>query len=126
MSIATMSARVHAMTPEDELTGSMTKERVSLLVRYAGGHQFMEKGTSKAQFWLGYMLDTEVPFKEFDHLCHAASTAQMVEEADLEFWYDTPNTGADRARLQADADDIFTNCVEALTTALCTQLGVTA
>lgn len=125
MSIATMAARTHAMTPQDELIGSMTRERVSLLARYAGGHRFLEDGTP-ARLWLAHALETDVPYKEFDRLCHAANTAVMIEECDLELWYDTPNTDADRARLQADADDIFTNCVEALTTVLCAQLGVTA
>jgi hypothetical protein len=126
VSIATLSAKTNAMIPEDELIGSLTRERVSLLVRYAGGRAFLETGFTPARLWLAHMLDTEIPVNAFEALCQAGTTAAMMEDLDLELWYDTPNTDADRARLQADADDIFTHCVENLTTLLCTQLGITA
>jgi hypothetical protein len=121
-----MSARVHAMTPEDELIGSMTWERVSLLVRYTGGHKFLEVGFKPAQLWLAHMLDTEVPFREYDELIAAYSSAGLVEDADLELWFEVGNNDYNRARLLADAERTIDNCVEALTTVLCAQLGITA
>lgn len=124
MSIATMAAKTHAMTPEDELIGSLTRERVSLVVRYTGGHKFLEDGFEGARYWLAHMLDTEVPFKEFDRLCAAFNTAGMIEDADLMYWFDTPNTEANRANFTHGADRTITNCVNDLTTLLCTQLGI--
>lgn len=126
MSIATMSRKVHEMTPEDELIGSMTKERIALLVRYTGGQKFPEDGYAPARHWLAHMLDTEVPEREFDALCAAFSTAGMMEDADLELWFDLPNTEANRERMLAEAEETIVNTVEALTTALCIQLEVTA
>lgn len=126
MSIATMAAKTHAMTPEDELIGSMTRERVSLLVRYTGAHKFLEDGYLPAKLWLAHMLDTEVPESAYDTLIAAFTTANMMEDVDLELWYDLPNTEANRERLQKQADEVVTNCVEALTTLLCTQLGLPA
>lgn len=121
-----MAAKTRALTPEDELIGSMTRERVSLLVRYAGGHKFLEVGFTPAQHWLAHMLDTEVPGEAYDDLIAAFTSATMIEDDDLELWYDIPNTEANRERMQKQADEAATNCVEALTTLLCTQLGVTA
>jgi hypothetical protein len=126
MSIATLSARVHAMTPEDELIGSMTRERVALLVRYTGGHKFLEVGFTPAQLWLAHMLDTEVPSEGFDYLIGAFTSATMIEDADLELWFDLPNTEAQREALLRAAEETIDNCVENLTTLLCTQLGITA
>jgi hypothetical protein len=124
MSIATMAARVHAMTPEDELIGSMTRERVSLLVRYTGGHKFLEVGFTPAQLWLAHMLDTEVPAREYDDLIAAFTSANMVEEADLDLWFDMDNSEATRGVLQRQADYAVDVCVMNLTNLLCTQLGV--
>ena len=124
MSIATMSIKTHAMTTEDELIGSLTRERVSLLVRYTGAHKFLEVGQTPAQLWLAHMLDTEVPYGAFDQLCHAATSVGMIEEADLEWWFDSPNTDANREAIMRGAEQALDNCVEHLTTLLCTQLGV--
>lgn len=126
MSIATMAAKTHAMTPEDDLIGSLTRERVSLLVRYTGGRKFPEDGYLPAKLWLAHMLDTEVPEQGYSDLIAAFVTATMMEDLDLELWYDIKATEANREQLQKQADEVATNCVEALATLLCTQLGVTA
>jgi hypothetical protein len=126
MSIATMALKTRALTPEDELIGSMTRERVSLLVRYTGGHKYLEVGPTAAQHWLAHMLDTDVPNNEYEALIAAFTMAANTEEIDLELWYDMANTDGNRAYLQQQADEVANNCVEALTTVLCTQLGVQA
>jgi hypothetical protein len=72
------------------------------------------------------MLDTEVPLNEYDTLIAAFTMAGSMDEIDLELWYDMVNTDANRAYLQQQADEVANNCVEALTTVLCAQLGITA
>jgi hypothetical protein len=124
MSIATMSARVHALTPPDELIGSLTKERVELAVRYAGAQSL--EGTEEARHWLGYALGTDVPAVTFAGLAQAFENREQLEECDLEFWYDLAHTEANLAAMKAKADCNIDYCVRHLTAILCTQLGVTA
>jgi len=124
MSIATLSARVHAMTPQDELIGSLTKERIALAVRYAGAQSVEDPG--EAHRWLAYALGTEVPNYLFMKVALAYEQRERLEDCDLEFWYEMPSTASNRERLQANADKAIEFEVARLTTRLCTQLGVTA
>jgi hypothetical protein len=123
MSIATMSARVHALTPQDELIGSLTQERIELAVRYAGGQSL--EGIEEAKHWLAYALGTDVPLP-FYSLATAFDQREQLEDCDLEFWYELRNTEANRAAMQAKADYSIDYCVRHLTAILCAQLGVTA
>jgi hypothetical protein len=118
-----MSARVHALTPQDELIGSLTQERIALAVRYAGGQAL--EGTEEAKHWLAYALGTDVPLP-FYTLATAVERREQLEDCDLEFWYDIANTEANRAAMQAKADYSIDYCVRQLAAILCTQLGVTA
>lgn len=124
MSISTMSARVHQLTPQDELIGSLTKERVQLAVRYAGANAVED--TDKARRWLAYALDTDIPYFVFLKLSVAYEQREQLEDCDLEFWYELPATEANRAHLQEQADKAIEFEVDRLATRLCTQLGVTA
>ena len=124
MSIATLSAKVQELIPADELIGSLTKERVGLMVRYAGAMS-MDRG-GEARLWLAYALGTEIPEHDFVQLAMAVQQAQETETVDLEFWYDVANTPENRAQLQHGADMTIDHCVILLTNRLCTQLGVTA
>ena len=121
MSIATMSARVHAMTPQDELIGSLTKERITLAVRYAGSQAV--ESTEEAKHWLAYALNTDIPLS-FHTLASAFERREQLEDCDLEFWYD--ETEDQRERLQVKADASIDYCVNYLTNQLCSQLGITA
>jgi hypothetical protein len=123
MSIATMSARVHALTPQDELIGSLTKERIELAVRYAGAQAI--EGISEARHWLAYALTTDIPLSFFS-LASAFEKREQLEDCDLEFWYELANTEANRAAMQAKADYSIDYCVRHLTAILCTQLGLAA
>lgn len=123
MSIATLSRTTRALTPEDELIGSLTRERVSLTVRYAGTKSL--EGVSEAKHWLAYALNTDVPLS-FHTLAQAVENREQLEDCDLEFWYDMKNTAINRQLLQANADESVNYCVNHLTALLCTQLGVTA
>jgi hypothetical protein len=123
MSIATMSARVHALTPQDELIGSLTKERIELAVRYAGAQSL--EGTEEAKHWLAYALGTDVPLA-FYTLATAFERRDQLEDCDLEFWYELANTEANRAAMQAKAEYSIDYCVRHLSAVLCTQLGVAA
>jgi hypothetical protein len=124
MSIATMSARVHAMTPQDELIGSLTKERIELAVRYAGAQSL--EGITEARHWLGYALGTDVLAVTFAGLAQAFENREQLEDCDLDFWYDIANTEANRAAMKVKAEYSIDYCVRHLSTILCTQLGVTA
>jgi hypothetical protein len=123
MSIATMSARVHALIPQDELIGSLTKERIELAVRYAGGQSL--EGTEEAKHWLAYALGTDVPLP-FYSLAAAFERREQLEDCDLEFWYELANTEANRAAMQAKAEYSIDYCVRHLTAILSHDLGVTA
>jgi hypothetical protein len=109
------------MTPEDELIGSLTRERVSLLVRYAGSQSL--EGIEAARHWLAFALTTDIPLS-FHTLAAAFDRREQLEDCDLEFWYD--ETEDQRERLQAKADASIDYCVNYLTNQLCSQLGITA
>jgi len=123
MSIATLSRRIQELTPEDELIGSLTRERIALAVRYAGGQA--SEGIQEARHWLAYALGTDIPVS-FSTLAAAYERREQLEDCDLEFWYDTTNTEYNRIALQLRADNSIDYCVKHLTTLLCTQLGVTS
>lgn len=123
MSIATMSRRVHDMTPTDELIGSLTKERVGLMVRYAGA-MALEEGQSAGRHWLAYALDTDVPEHDYTQMHYAFLQAHETETVDLEHWYDIANTDENRAQIQRGADMTIDHCVILLTNRLATQLQV--
>ena len=118
-----MSARVHAMTPQDELIGSLTKERITLAVRYAGAQSL--EGTEEAKHWLGYALNTDIPLP-FHTLATAFEKREQLEDCDLEFWYDIANTEANREAMKAKAEYSIDYCVRHLTAILCSQLGIAA
>jgi hypothetical protein len=124
MSIATMSARVHALTPQDELIGSLTKERIELAVRYAGAQSL--EGIEEARHWLAYALGTDVPTVTFAGLAAAFERREQLEDCDLEFWYDIANTEANRAAMQAKAEYGIDYCVRHLSSILSHELRVTA
>lgn len=122
MSIATISAGQHRDIPADELIGSLTRQRVALLVRYAGAQTL--DGPNEAKHWLAYALNTEIPYGAFDQLREAFTTAHDLEDADLEYWYDVPNTIANKEAMQRGAEVVIDSCVENLTRLLCAELGV--
>lgn len=123
MSIATMSARVHNMIPQDELIGSLTKERIELAVRYAGGQSI--EGIQAARRWLAYALNTDIPVS-FHTLASAFLNREQLEDCDLEFWYELDNTEANRDAMKDKAEYSIDYCVRHLTAILCNQLGVSA
>jgi len=123
MSIATMSARVHNMIPKDDLIGSLTKQRIELVVRYAGGQSL--EGTEEARRWLAYALNTDIPVS-FHTLAVAFERREQLEDCDLEFWYELANTEANRDALKDKADASIAYCVDHLTNILATQTGVSA
>jgi len=125
MSIATLSAKVHALTPSDELIGSLTKERIGLMVRYAGAMS-LDNGETPARLWLAWALETDIPEHDFTQLHASFDQARETETVDLMHWYDIANTDENRAALQRGADMTIDHCVILLTNRLCTQLGVTA
>lgn len=128
MSAATLARRAAQQAqpgPADEVIGSMTRERVALLVR-ATGDRYLEDGGSPAKHWLAHMLDTDVPSGAYDQLCGAYAQAARVDEGDLEFWFDVPNTDSNREALKLACEQTIDFCVDHLATLLCTQLGVTA
>jgi hypothetical protein len=120
-----MSARVHTMTPEDELIGSMTRERVSLLVRAAGAMS-VEKTTREARYWLSYALGIEVPLSRFDQVCWAFAERERLEDGDLEFWYSVPNTPAHRLAMQTASEETIAETIELCASRLATELELTA
>jgi hypothetical protein len=123
MSVSTISATLHHLTPTDELIGSLTRERVALAVRYAGAHAAEDR--SQARWWLANALNTEVPYS-FITLATAFEQREQLQDCDLDFWYGIPNTEANRLRLEAKADDSIEYCVEYLSAKLCAQLELTA
>ena len=123
MSIATLSRRIQELTPEDELIGSLTRERIALAVRYAGGQA--SEGIQEARHWLAYALGTDIPVS-FATLAAAFERREQLEDCDLEFWYEMASTGPNREYLQANADKAIEFEVDRLTTRLWTQLDVTA
>lgn len=123
MSIPTLSARMRLMQPQDELIGSLTRERVALAVRYAGGQVI--DGPDDAKHWLAWALNTDVPYGAWDQLSEAFQTAHYLEDADLDYWYDVPNTPENRDMMLRHAGLIIDSCVENLARLLCAQLGVT-
>jgi hypothetical protein len=124
MSIATMSRRLHEMTPEDELIGSLTRERVTLAVRYAGAQALEDIG--EARRWLAFALGTDIQDATFVQLSMAFEQRERVEEGDLEFWHGVPNTEANRERLRFGMDNAIEVTVAVLAQRLCSQLGVAA
>jgi len=111
------------MTPQDELIGSLTKERIELAVRYAGAQSL--EGTEEAKHWLAYALNTDIPLSFFT-LATAFERREQLEDCDLEFWYELRNTEDNRVAMKAKADYSIDYCVRHLSAILCTQLGVTA
>lgn len=124
MSIATLSARMHILTPQDEMIGHLTRERVALAVRYAGGQVI--DGPDDAQRWLAYALNTDIPLGAWNQLEEAFKTAHNLEDCDLNYWYDVPNTWVNRDSFLRGAGLIIDACVANLARVLCAQLGVTA
>ena len=123
MSIATLSRIVHELTPPDELIGSLTKERVAAMVRYAGAMSLGD-GQAAGRHWLAYALEMDIPEHDFSQLYHAFVQAQETETVDLDFWYGVANTAENRERLQQGADMTIDHCVILLTNRLSTQLQV--
>lgn len=122
--IATMSAKVHAMTPEDELIGSLTRERITLLVQEAGNLALTD--AMAARCWLAYALSTDIPKNLFEALYCSFVQAEEVKTCDLVLWYDMASTPENREVLQRGADMTIDHCVIMLANALCQQLEVTA
>lgn len=123
MSIPTLSARMQAMKTQDEVIGALTKERVALAVRYAGGQVI--DGPDDAKHWLAWALNTDIPYGAWDQLSEAFQTAHYLEDADLMYWYDVPNTIANREMMLRHTEILIDSCVENLARLLCSQLGVT-
>ena len=123
MSIATLSAKIQALIPEDELVGSLTKERVGLMVRHAG-QMSLESNAGEARYWLAYALSTDIPVSGWDQVCSAYSTVEHLQEADLEWWYEIANTQANRENILRDAEGVLDVTVQTLTNKLCAQLGI--
>lgn len=124
MSIATLSARMRLITPQDEMIGSLTRERVALAVRYAGGQVI--DGPENAKRWLAYALNTDIPYGAWDQLEEAFKTAHNLEDCDLDYWYDICNSIANREAMIRGAELVIDSCVDNLSRLLCSQLGVTA
>jgi hypothetical protein len=125
MSIATMSAKTHTMTPQDELIGSLTLERVSLLVRAAGAMS-VEKTGREARYWLAHMLDIEVPVSRFDQVCWAFAERELLEDGDLEFWFGVQNTDSLRLAMQVTSEETIASAIAICAQRLATDLGLTA
>jgi hypothetical protein len=123
VSIQTLSRKVRELTPEDELIGSLTKERVNLMVRYAGAYA-MDNGEAAGRHWLAYALETDIPEHDFSQLYHSFIQARETETVCLEFWYGVANTTENREQLQRGADMTIDHCVILLANRLSTQLGV--
>jgi hypothetical protein len=123
MSIPTLAARMDVITPTEEMIGSLTKQRVALAVRYAGSQVI--DGPDNARRWLAYALGTDVPYGAWDQMEEAFKTAHNLEDCDLMYWYDIPNTIANRDMMLRHAEAIIDACVENLSRLLCEQLGVT-
>lgn len=126
MSIAALSTRIRSLTPPEELIGSFTRERVALMVRYAGTHIAPQEGLRGAVRWLAYHLDTDVPVDPMMSVAITADDAQNLETCDLMYWFDVENTEANRESMQQAADATLTVNVEALTNILCVQMGIAA
>lgn len=122
MSIGTMTRKVHNSTPQDELIGSLTRERVSLLAYEAG--YMAQNDLMAGRCWLAYALNVDIPVNAFEQLYYAVQQAEMIADCDLEHWYDVPNTEDNRESLQYGANVTIDFCVTHLTNLLCTQLGV--
>lgn len=123
MSIATMSARTHSMTPGDELIGSLTPERVKLAVTYAGA-QSIESSYLEAQHWLTYALNTGIPANAFRQVCAAFEECEHIESGDLDFWFGGPNTEAHREALRQTSDETLAETISRCTNLLVTELGL--
>jgi hypothetical protein len=126
LSIGTLSTKTHNLIPEDELIGSLTRERVALMIRYAACEIASESGFQSGIRWLAYALDTDVPADAFMNVCLLADEAQGIEERDLMHWYDLANTDENREVMQEVADGTLAISVISLTNLLCAQLGVAA
>ena len=124
MSLSTLSARMQLITPQDEMIGSLTRERVALAVRYAGGQVI--DGPDNACRWLAYALNTDIPYGAWNQLEEAFKTAHNLEDCDLLYWYDVPNCLANREAMLYHAGLVIDSCVDNLSRLLCSQLGVTA
>ena len=123
MSIATLSKRVHDAIPADELVGSLTKQRVELLVRRAG---FMSlDDADQAARWLAYAVEVDLPYGLFTQLNAAFSSAKDIEECDLMNWFDMPNTEENRRELLNNAEIGIDGAVAALTQRICERLRIT-
>lgn len=122
MSLATLSARMQILTPTDEMIGSLTRERVALAVRYAGGQVI--DGPENAQRWLAYALNTDIPYGAWNQLEEAFKMAHNLEDCDLLYWFDVQNTFVNREMMLRHAESIIDSCVENLSRLLCAQLGV--
>jgi hypothetical protein len=117
-----MSAKVHALTPEDELIGHLTRERITLLVQEAG--HFSRNDLLTGRLWLAYAVNADIPVNAYDQLAAAYEHAEVTQTCDLDYWYDIPNTEENRAQLLRGADMIIDHTVIHLTNLLCAQLGV--
>jgi hypothetical protein len=61
----------------------------------------------------------------WNHLEEAFRTARNLEDRDLKYWYDVPNTCTNRDHMPRHATAIIDACVESLSRLFCEQLGVT-
>lgn len=125
MSIATLSASVQELTPADELIGTLTRERVELVVRYAA-NMAVEQGCLQIKRWLAYALDAEIPAKEWEQVYLAASDYRLAAEADLEFWFDMPNTEANREKLVESTGTALDFTIRTCAQHISTDLGLQA
>lgn len=118
-----MTRKVEALTPKDELIGSLTRERITLLA-YEAGRMSAEHGLMTGRCWLAYAVNADIPVNAFEQLHYAVQQAHTVKDCDLMYWYDVPNTEANREQLQRGADMTIDHCAIHLANLLCTQLGV--
>lgn len=121
MSTSTLSPRIHALTPADELIGSMTKERVELLVRQAGAQSLED--SDQAGRWLAYAVEADVPYSLFQQVNAAYSEYEDLKECDLMYWYDEPESM--REPMLATASDTIDVAVSALVIRICSALRIT-
>lgn len=122
MSITTIYRRIYKSIPQDELIGSLTRERVALAVRYAGSQA--SEGIGEARRWLAYALGTDISESMFVQLAMAFEQRERAEEGDLEFWFELENTDANRKHLQNSAEVAIEHTVYILSNRLCSQLGL--
>lgn len=122
MSLSTLTRRMELITPEDEMIGHLTKERVALAVRYAGGQVI--DGPDNAQRWLAFALNTDIPYGAWNQLEEAFKVAHNLEDCDLDYWYDVENNSGNREVFMRGAELVIDSCVANLSRLLCSQLGV--